>query len=77
MTSKSKRATIYLEPELHHTLRLKAVQMDRSISDLVNQAIRDSLFEDAEDLTAFEARDAEPDLDFEQVLLDMKKRGKI
>ena len=66
-----------MEPELHHTLRLKAVQMDRSISDLVNQAIRDSLFEDAEDLTVLEARDAEPDLDFEQVLLDMKKRGKI
>ncbi len=77
MTSKTKRATIYLEPELHRTLRLKAVQMERSISDLVNQAIRDSLFEDSEDLAAFEARDAEPDLDFEQVLLDLKKRGKI
>ena len=77
MTSKSKRATIYLEPELHKTLRLKAVQMDMSISDLVNQAVRDSLSEDAEDLDAFEARDAEPNLDFEKVLLDLKKRGKI
>jgi len=77
MTSKSKRATIYLEPELHHTLRLKAVQMDRSISDLVNQAIRDSLFEDSEDLVAFDVRSDEPDLDFEQVLLELKKRGKI
>ena len=77
MTSKRKRATIYLEPELHHTLRLKAVQMDRSISDLVNQAIRDSLFEDSEDLVAFDVRSDEPDLDFEQVLLELKKRGKI
>ncbi len=77
MTSKTKRATVYLEPELHRTLRLKAAQMERSISDLVNQAVRESLFEDAEDLAAFEDRGAEPNMDFEQVLLDLKKRGKI
>lgn len=77
MASKTKRATIYLESELHRTLRLKAAQMERSISDLVNQAVRDSLSEDAEDLSAFEARDAEPNLDFEQVLIDLKRRGKI
>ena len=75
MSDKSKRATIYLDPELHRALKLKAVQMDQSVSDLVNQAIKESLSEDAEDLAAFDARAAEPDLDFEEVVRDLKKRG--
>ena len=75
MNQKSKRATIYLDPELHRALKLKAVQMDQSVSELVNQAVKDSLSEDAEDLAAFDARSAEPDMDFEEVLRDLKKRG--
>ena len=75
MIYKSKRSTIYLDPELHRALKLKAVQMDQSVSDLVNQAIKESLSEDAEDLAAFDARVAEPDLDFEEVVRDLKKRG--
>ena len=77
MGVKSKRATIYLEPELHRALRLKAAQLEISISDLVNEAVRETLSEDAEDLAAFESRAAEPELDFGQVLKDLKARGKI
>jgi predicted transcriptional regulator len=77
MSSKSKRATIYLDPELHRALKLKAVQMDRSISDLVSEAVRESLAEDAGDLAAFDARAAEPNLDFEEVVRDLKKRDII
>ena len=77
MSGKSKRATIYLDPELHRALKLKAVQMDLSLSELVNEAIRESLSEDAEDLAAFEARASEPNLDFEEVVRDLKKRGVI
>jgi predicted transcriptional regulator len=75
MSAKSKRATIYLDPELHRALKLKAVQMDRSISDLVSEAVRESLAGDAEDLAAFDDRAAEPNLDFEEVVRDLKKRG--
>ena len=75
MSGKSKRATIYLDPDLHRALKLKAVQMDRSISDLVSEAVRESLSEDAGDLAAFDARAAEPNLDFEEVVRDLKKRG--
>jgi predicted transcriptional regulator len=77
MSSKSKRATIYLDPELHRALKLKAVQMDRSISDLVSAAVKESLAEDAGDLAAFDARAAEPNLDFEEVVRDLKKRDVI
>ncbi len=75
--SKTKRATVYFEPNLHRALRLKAAQTDRSVSDLVNSAVRQTLSEDAEDLAAFEERAGEPSLDFEAVLKDLKRRGKL
>ena len=75
MNGKSKRATVYLDQDLHRALKLKAVQMDRSISDLVSEAVKESLAEDAEDLAAFDARGSEPDLDFEETIRDLKKRG--
>lgn len=75
--SKQKRATIYINSDLHRALRLKAAATDESISDLVNEAIRESLGEDAEDLAAFEETANEPDVSFEDVLKDLKKRGRI
>jgi len=77
MRTKSKRATVYLEPEIDKALRIKAIETDQSFSDLVNAAVRHSLAEDVSDLAAFKRRAKEPNLDFEQVLEDLKKRGKI
>ncbi len=73
----AKRATVYFEPEIHRALRLKAIEAERSVSDLVNDAIRRSLNEDADDLKAFSDRAKEPTLPFEQVLKDLRKRGKL
>ncbi len=73
----SKRATVYFDADLHKALRLKAAQTDCSVSDLVNTAVRRSLTEDAEDLAAFDLRAKEPNLDFEAVLKDLKRRGKL
>jgi len=72
-----KRATVYFDPLLHHALRLKAAETDRSISELVNDAVKASLAEDASDLEAFEIREKEPDYAFEVVVKDLKRRGKI
>ena len=77
MAAKTKRATIYLASDIHRALRLKAAETDRSVSDLVNDAVRQSLSEDAEDLAAFELRLKEPDLPFEDVVKDLRKRGRI
>ena len=74
---KTKRATVYLDPSLHRALRVKAAETERSVSDLVNTAVRRSLAEDAEDLAAFEARAHEPTLIFEDVLKDLRRRGKL
>ena len=72
-----KRATVYFDTSLHKALRLKAVQTDHTLSDLVNTAVRRSLAEDAEDLATFDARAREPNLAFEDVLKDLKRRGKL
>ncbi len=77
MEPELKRATVYLDSRIHRALKIKAVQVSRSISDLVNEAIRNSLTEDFEDLEAFESRLNEPDLDFEYVLKEMRASGKI
>ena len=70
-----KRATIYLEPNLHKALRVKAAETDRTISEIVNRAVQLSLAEDAEDLAAFHERAHEPNLPFERVLKDLSRRG--
>ncbi len=73
----SKRATVYLDSNLHWALKLKVAETDKSVSDLINEAVRLSLLEDAEDLGAFEERAGEPNLAFEAVLNDLKRRGRL
>lgn len=77
MSTNPKRATVYFDPELHRALRVKAAETERSMSDLVNEAVQLSLAEDAEDLAAFEDRVNEPSLPYEDVVKDLKRRGKI
>ena len=77
MATKSKRTTVYFDPALHRALRLKAAETDQSLSDLVNAAVRETLSEDSDDLDAFEARSSEPSISFEDVLKDLKRRGKL
>lgn len=77
MSTNAKRTTVYFDPALHRALRLKSAETERSLSELVNEAVRESLFEDAEDLEAFEVREKEPSLSFEDVLKNLKARGKL
>jgi plasmid stability protein len=77
MDGSSKRSTIYFEPELHKALRLKAASTHRSISDLVNEAVRQALQEDQEDLIAFDERKTEPTLTYEELLNDLKAHDKL
>jgi thiamine monophosphate synthase len=72
-----KRATVYFDAEIHRALRLKAAANDRTISDLVNDAVRLALVEDAEDIHAVEDRATDPVLDFEEFVKDLRHRGKI
>ena len=75
MKARQRRATVYFDLRLHKALRLKAAETERSVSDLVNDAVKQALTEDAEDLEAFEQRAREPNLLFEHVVKDLRKRG--
>jgi plasmid stability protein len=77
MSSLTKRSTVYLDPELHRALRIKAAETERSVSDLVNEAVKYALIEDSLDLKSFEERKGEPLVRFEDVLKKLKKNGKI
>ena len=72
-----RRSTIYLRADLHQALRLKAAATDRSISDLVNEAVRSALAEDEEDLGAFEERADEPLVAYEDALKYLKRDGAL
>ena len=72
-----KRATVYFDPYLHRALRLKAAETDHSISELVNEAVKAALAEDANDIEAFDVREKEADYAFEDVVKDLKRRSKI
>ena len=76
-TSTPKRATVYFDADLHRALRLKAAAADRSISDLVNEAVQLSLAEDASDLAAFEERENEPIESFDLFVKRLKRRGRL
>lgn len=77
MAMLAKRSTIYLDPDLHKALRLKAVETSRSLSDLVNEAVRESLAEDAEDISAFEKRISESLISYDEMVKRLKKDGRI
>jgi hypothetical protein len=77
MVTQTKRATVYLDPELHKALRLKAVETSRSVSELVNNAIREALAEDAEDIAAFEERSREPLISYDEMVKRLKRDGRI
>ncbi len=77
MATQTKRATIYFDPDLHKALRLKAVETSRSVSELVNEAVKEALSEDAEDLLAFDERADEPLISYDEMVKRLKKDGRI
>jgi len=77
MAALSKRSTIYLDPALHQALRIKALETSRSMSEIINDVVREALAEDAEDLAAFEERVNEPLISYERMVKRLKKDGHI
>lgn len=77
MSENAKRSTVYFDPDLHRALRIKAAHTHRTLSDLVNEAVRMTLAEDEEDLAAFDERADERTMSYEELLKDLKAHGKI
>lgn len=77
MHTTPRRSTVYFEPDIHEALRVKAATTQHTISELVNEAVRQLLAEDHDDLAAFAARRHEPTLSYETLLNDLKAHGRI
>jgi hypothetical protein len=73
----TKRVTVYFDSDVHKALRLRAAASDRSVSDMVNDAVRVSLAEDASDLEAFSERRNEKGVSFESFVSGLKRRGQL
>ncbi|MCX7774329.1 MAG: CopG family transcriptional regulator [Clostridia bacterium] len=77
MAMQAKRATVYLDPELHKALRLKAVETSCSVSELVNNAVKEALKEDLKDIAAFEERAGEPMIAYDEMVKRLRRDGRI
>jgi hypothetical protein len=77
MATPAKRATVYFDPILHKALKLKSIETSKTISELVNTAVKEALAEDAEDISAFEERANEPLISFSEMIKRLKKDGRI
>lgn len=75
--TQSKRATVYIRPDIHQAIRLKSAVTNQSISDIVNDALLATLSEDDEDLRAFDDHANDPLMTYEQLLSKLKADGKI
>ena len=72
-----KRATVYFDEDLHKALKLRSVESSTTLSEFVNEAVKEALAEDLEDLESFRERESEPSIDFETFLRGLKKNGKL
>ncbi len=77
MEATAKRATVYFEPDIHKALKLKSIETSRSISQLVNEAVKEALAGDAEDIQAYEERINEPLVSYSEMVRRLKKDGRI
>ena len=75
MPQLSQRSTIYFDPDMHKALRLKAAEENRSISEIVNEAIALLTSEDAKDIAAVDARAGEPNISYADFVKSLKADG--
>jgi plasmid stability protein len=73
----TKRATVYFDADVHRALRLRAAACNRSISDMVNEAVRITLAEDADDLRDTDQREGEQSIGFEEFVASLRDSGHI
>ena len=77
MSNLSKRSTIYFDPELHQALKIKSITSSRSVSELVDEALRQFMSEDQEDIQSYNERSKEQNINYEAILAELKQHGKI
>ena len=77
MKSTTVRSTLYLDPALHRAVRLKAASTHQTISQIVNEAVREALREDEADLATVTQRAREKTMGYEAFLIKLKTDGTL
>lgn len=77
MIKEGKRTTIYLDPDLHKALKLKAIETSSSMSELINNAVKESIIEDLEDSDAFVDRVNEELVSYDAMIRKLKNNGRL
>jgi len=71
------KVMIQFEPEILAALQARAAEIQESVSQFVNEAVRARLMEDLEDLAVFDERAGEPETPLEEVFADLRARGRL
>jgi hypothetical protein len=71
------RATIYFSPDIFKAVRMKAAATHRSLSEIVNEAVKETLAEDAVDLDAVKLLREDPEMTFESFVSGLRRRGTL
>lgn len=69
------RTTITINDKLYKSLKIKAATDGVPVSKLVEEAVKNQLLEDAEDLLAINERENEPTYPFDELVKEFKKEG--
>lgn len=72
-----RKSTIYLRDELHKAIKIKAAETDKSVSEVIEEAVEILLQEDLEDIQTVKKRGRGPFVSYEQLLKNLKKDGVI
>ncbi len=77
MASAVRKSTIYMKDSLHKAVKMKAAETDRSVSEIIEEAVETLLQEDLQDLDVVKKRSKGPFISYEQLLKNLKKDGVI
>lgn len=72
--STPKRATVYFEPEIYQALRLRSLRAHRSISALVNEAMRMALTQGGTELPPIDPGPQASSASFDRLAKALKRR---
>lgn len=75
-----KKATVYVDQDLHKAARIHAAETEKSMSDVINEALSSyfsDMEEDLSDLKEVKKREKEPRVPMEKVLQKLKADGII
>jgi len=68
-----KRTTIYLNETIHRALKLKALESDKSVSELIEDAVKEQLAEDLHDMALIKKRKHGKEMSYDAFLEELKK----